>query len=622
MKKKKKLLRILSESKEKWWNSPELAEEIGVSQRTVLRYMKELKTEEADGGYELQSQKGKGYYFRVVDEEKFYVRLEENTNVQEILWKLLFEETCKIDDLTEKYHYSRSGIAGILNKVTEEVEQHGLQLIGKPYVGLMIYGNEIYIRNYAWKLLENETEEKAARILGFTSENREKVATVLSKRQEIQDQKKRQEKKNFFLKYLGIQLARIRMGKTICTGFFTNLNADRHFQDDLKVAKQILGLCGVEEKSRYEMEEVYLALIYRQAFWQNGIVDSVDEKNLSFYQKIVESALNRIRRDCRIEFLKDETLVNGLILHIASSYRKYLLGMETENYFHNTMLESYPTAYYFAVEVAKEISGYTGLPLSKYEISFLGMHFASFLERNLQSRNWKVALVCQSGFGTAQLLKSRLIKFYNHLEIAGVFSLEEGEKVPDEIDFLITTVPLTEEQARKKAWIQVSPMLPAEEQISLERMFQQMSKKTPQLEEKIAKYFLHIKGVRDKTELMLKVCDRYVERQRISPKEKEGILEREKLVSTEIVEGVAMPHGLIEGESFLSFIILDEPVVWGRTTVKLVILGCFQRGDDRMKEELEQLFKMLLDERIREEMLSCVTEKQLEEKINGYYERS
>lgn len=86
------------------------------------------------------------------------------------------------------------------------------------------------------------------------------------------------------------------MGKTICTGFFTNLNADRHFQDDLKVAKQILGLCGVEENSRYEMEEVYLALIYRQAFWQNGIVDSVDEKNLSFYQKIVESALNRIRR--------------------------------------------------------------------------------------------------------------------------------------------------------------------------------------------------------------------------------------------------------------------------------------------------------------------------------------
>ena len=41
-----------------------------------------------------------------------------------------------------------------------------------------------------------------------------------------------------------------------------------------------------------------------------------------------------------------------------------------------------------------------------------------------------------------------------------------------------------------------------------------------------------------------------------------------------------------------------------------------------MKEELEQLFKMLLDERIREEMLSSVTEKQLEEKINGYYERS
>jgi len=186
---------------------------------------------------------------------------------------------------------------------------------------------------------------------------------------------------------------------------------------------------------------------------------------------------------------------------------------------------------------------------------------------------------------------------------------------------LITTVPLTEEQAGDKAWIQVSPMLPVEEQISLERMFQQMSKKTPQFGEKIAKYFLHMKGVRDKTELIVEVCDRYVKKQMISQKEKEGILEREKLVSTEILEGVAMPHGLIEGKSFLTFIILDEPIVWGRTTVRLVVLGCFKRGDDRMKEELEHLFKMLLDERIRKEMLSCVTEKQLEEKINGYYDR-
>jgi len=97
-------------------------------------------------------------------------------------------------------------------------------------VGLMIYGNEIYIRNYAWKLLENETEEKAARILGFTYENREKVTTVLLERKEIQDQKKRQEKKTFFLKYLGIQLGSYSDGKTICTGFFINLNADHHFQ--------------------------------------------------------------------------------------------------------------------------------------------------------------------------------------------------------------------------------------------------------------------------------------------------------------------------------------------------------------------------------------------------------
>ena len=60
--------------------------------------------------------------------------------------------------------------------------------------------------------------------------------------------------------------------------------------------------------------------------------------------------------------------------------------METENLFYNDVLESYPTAYYYAMEVAEEISVWTKLSLSKYEISFLGMHFASYLERSLKSK--------------------------------------------------------------------------------------------------------------------------------------------------------------------------------------------------------------------------------------------
>ena len=59
LKKKRKLVKILSESTEQLWNSEQLAGLLHTSQRTVLRYIKELKEEEEKGGFQLCSQKGK-----------------------------------------------------------------------------------------------------------------------------------------------------------------------------------------------------------------------------------------------------------------------------------------------------------------------------------------------------------------------------------------------------------------------------------------------------------------------------------------------------------------------------------------------------------------------------------
>ena len=141
LKKKRKLVKILSESTEQLWNSEQLAGLLHTSQRTVLRYIKELKEEEEKGGFQLCSQKGKGYIFEIVDRERLRQYLAENEEVKQILLKILLEKICKLDDLAEILHYSRSGMAGLIEQVTEEAEAHGLKLLGKPYVGFVVYGS-------------------------------------------------------------------------------------------------------------------------------------------------------------------------------------------------------------------------------------------------------------------------------------------------------------------------------------------------------------------------------------------------------------------------------------------------------------------------------------------------
>ena len=619
----RQLLEALLESSKEFLNSQELGELVGISQRTVIRYMKELKEQSLKYGFLVHTVKGRGYRLEIVEEEKFrdVLAVEEDAEVTKVLYKLFLEPTCKLDDLAELLHYSRSGMSKIMERAERKLEKEGLRLLNKPYVGFFVGGSEVYIRNYLYKLLQKQSLEETEKIFSVSKEMLTKVRSEIDAELAQKSVYKRKENELFFLKYLLIQRQRIAIGKTIKTDYFANISQTVHLNHDMEVVRDIQNRLGTAAcpKSDAEIENIYLALVYRQAFWQNGYVDSVNEKNLQFYQDLTERAFQRIKNDYKVDLFQDDILVNGLVLHLASNFSRYLLGMETENLFYNDVLESYPTAYYYAMEVAEEISVWTKLSLSKYEISFLGMHFASYLERSLKSKKWKCAIICGSGIGSAKLLESRLHNKYPHLEVIGICLLEEAEKEAENVDFFITTFPIEESEIADKPWVWLSPMLDIKEQIALEQLVGNLAHHQKWRYESVPKMYLYIDRYMEKMELLNYLCDLCREKRFITEQEAEGIVGRENLVSTEIVGGIALPHGLIEGNSFLVFALLKEPIIWGRTSVKLVVMGCFQRGDDRMKEELEYIFHLFLNLEDKNRLLSCKSAEEVERYMEVYY---
>lgn len=618
-----RLLNVMIEPSKEFLNSRDLAELSGISPRTVIRYIKELKDSAQEYGFVIHTLMGRGYRLEVADQEKFKnaISSEEDEEVTAVLFRLLLEQTCRLDDLAELLHYSRPGMARVMQKVEQNLERQGFRLLNKPYVGFFISGNEIHIRNYLYRLLENLTMEDMQELFGVTSMQITQIKTYINGELTRKSVAKREENENFFLRYMFAQAGRIRIGKTIRTDYFANISQTAHLQNDMHAALHIMTLAGYAEfpEADKEIETIYLALVYRQAFWQNGLADAIDEKNLQFYQELTQRAFERIKANYKVDLFQDDILVNGLILHIASNFSRYLLGMETENLFYNDVLETYPTAYYYAMEVAEEISAWTKLSLSKYEISFLGMHFASYLERNLKSKQWKCAIICSSGAGSAKLLESRLRNKYQRLEIMGIYSADDLDLVPAEADFYITTFTPDEEKLRGKTWIELSPVFDIKEQIALEQLLGKLNGHSRWNSQGVPKYFFQIDRVMEKQKLLGYLCGLCEEKGMISRHEANGILGREELVSTEITEGIAMPHGLIAGASFLVFALLREPVIWGRTKVKLVVLGCFQRGDERMKEELEYLFRLFLNESGKKELLASRTAEQMKEYMGEYY---
>lgn len=617
------LLKVMLETSKEFLNSHELAEMSGISPRTVIRYIRELKDSAQEYGFVIHTLMGRGYQLEITDRDRFKnaISSEEDEEVTAVLFRLLLEQTCKLDDLAELLHYSRPGMARVMEKVEQNLGRQGFRLLNKPYVGFFISGNEIHIRNYLYHLLENLSMEKTQKLFGVSSVQIEQIKTYINGELSRKSVAKSAENEKFFLRYMFAQAGRIRIGKTIRTDYFANISQTAHLQSDMDAALHIMNLAGYADcpEADKEIETIYLALVYRQAFWQNGLADAIDEKNLQFYQELTQRAFERIKANYKVDLLQDDILVNGLILHIASNFSRYLLGMETENLFYNDVLETYPTAYYYAMEVAEEISAWTKLSLSKYEISFLGMHFASYLERNLKSKQWKCAIICGSGAGSAKLLESRLRNKYQRLEIIGIYPADEMESVPAEADFYITTFTPNGEKLKGKTWIELSPVFDIKEQIALEQLLGNLNGHPGWNCRGVQKYFLQIDRGMEKQELLEHLCGLCEKKGMISRHEANGILGREELVSTEITEGIAMPHGLIAGASFLVFALLKEPVIWGRTEVKLVVLGCFQRGDERMKEELEYLFRLFLNESDKQELLASRTAEQMEEYMGEYY---
>lgn len=110
-------------------------------------------------------------------------------------------------------------------------------------------------------------------------------------------------------------------------------------------------------------------------------------------------------------------------------------------------------------------------------------------------------------------------------------------------------------------------MLDIKEQIALEQLVGNLARHRKWRYESVSKMYLYIDQYMEKIELLNYLCDLCREKRFITEQEAEGIVGRENLVSTEIVEGIAMPHGLIEGSSFLVFALLKEPIIWGRTSV-------------------------------------------------------
>ena len=103
----------------------------------------------------------------------------------------------------------------------------------------------------------------------------------------------------------------------------------------------------------------------------------------------------------------------------------------------------------------------------------------------------------------------------------------------------------------------------------------------------------------DRDDAIRRAGSALVETGAVQPADVDSMLAREQSISTFVGEGVAIPHGLLEGKALinrdaLSFIRFAEPVDWDGMGEVTVAIGIAAK-DDGQVEVLQELASILLD---------------------------
>jgi activator of the mannose operon (transcriptional antiterminator) len=174
------------------------------------------------------------------------------------------------------------------------------------------------------------------------------------------------------------------------------------------------------------------------------------------YNDITTSLIKDVSEILKFDLTKDPLLCNGLVLHIRPMLNRLKYNIQIRNPLIKEIQERFTeilnicqVAVYFITRK------YNLNTISIDEIGYLVTYFQAAIERGISYK--KVIVVCHSGYGTSQLLTTRLKRAFPQWQVGDVISDHKLNTINlDDIDFIISTVHLT---FKEKPYMLVSALL-------------------------------------------------------------------------------------------------------------------------------------------------------------------
>ena len=602
----------------------DLSEELGVSTRSIRTYLKQLQEDLPSNVVEIVREEiNSRYKLSIKNEEKFQEILDLNRRKKrefsqlndpeeriEYLINRLVElnEVVTIDELAEEINVARTTLVNDLKKVDKQLKKYGLVLKGKTNSGIKIEGDEINLRLI---ILEHICKSYNDAVILLENNNIIRKEEII----ELRDQIKINLKKIKFsfteviidnlIRYIAVMLLRLKNNNNM--GLIQRQYKLITESKEYSVGMMIKNI--IEESQNTKIDELETIFIVMPLLARNAPLYHEALRTLMIGENITtlrKEIFHRVFEFTGLRLEEDEKLIKGLEYHLHYALNRLILNIRYKNPMIKEIKEKFKLPYEVAKIAAMVIEEEYEVNVCEDEIGYLALHFGTYIERANEKflKINKAAVICSTGFGTAQLLIIKLKKILG--EDITFKSFSDGDfssEIAEEYDMAFTTVDLNVDA--DTPIIKVTSLFD-DSQLKGEIERQIFLNKSNKVEINTGKYILdrildknlvfYLKGnsLMENIECML---DNLIKEDIVSSDFKKRVIEREKKAGTAFGGYIALPHAVDEkvNEVIVSYGILNKLIEADGKEVGLIILMAIPSENKNSQDMIVKTYEEIIN---------------------------
>ena len=395
----------------------------------------------------------------------------------EILKMLLLNSnsSTSINQLSEKYYVSKTSIVNDLKYIEEWLKNYNITL-SKTLEGTKIVGKEADIRKAIASLLEdilnnNDGEDEiqeftridvatfSALLKIFDLDSITFIESIIWELEKDLDYYITQPYYINLITHILICLKRLKEGNQIEINEERIKNIDnlnkRVYDNVVNLVNKIYEKYGVLTSN----EEIYYIYKYIVSSGFGNTLDNnmkVSENYINNSEEVTKMMIDIMSLFLGVNLSENELLSRGLLLHMKPMLNRLKYDIQIKNPLFKEIEERFTEILglcRLSIEIMSEYYNLSNISMD--EISYLATYFQAALENSTSEK--KVLVVCHSGYGTSQLLATRLKKAFPQWTIVDVVSVYMLKNMDmSDIDFIVSTVDV---DIKDKMHIVVSALL-------------------------------------------------------------------------------------------------------------------------------------------------------------------